>query len=89
MDPLFGLQGKRALVVGGGLGIGRESARLLAAQGASIAVLDLLESAEGAALRARLHDNCVYFRAGMEQLGFSLVPGEHAIIPVKIGRAHV
>ena len=41
MDPVFGLQGKRALVVGGGLGIGRESARLLAAQGASIAVLDL------------------------------------------------
>ncbi len=41
MDPVFGLLGKRALVVGGGLGIGRESARLLAAQGASIAVLDL------------------------------------------------
>ncbi len=41
MDLVFGLLGKRALVVGGGLGIGRESARLLAAQGASIAVLDL------------------------------------------------
>jgi len=41
MDPVFGLQGKRALVVGGGFGIGRESARLLAAQGVSIAVLDL------------------------------------------------
>ena len=41
MDTLFGLAGKRAIVVGGGLGIGRESARLLASQGAAIAVLDL------------------------------------------------
>ena len=54
---------------------------------ASVAVLDLLESDEGAALRARLADNCRYFRAGMEQLGFRLVPGEHAIIPVLLGDA--
>jgi glycine C-acetyltransferase len=56
---------------------------------ASIAVLDLLESDEGQELRARLRDNCVYFRAGMEQLGFRLVPGEHAIIPVMLGDARL
>jgi len=54
---------------------------------ASIAVLELLASDEGAALRQRLSDNCRTFRAGMEQLGFRLVPGEHAIIPVMLGDA--
>ena len=56
---------------------------------ASIAVLDLLESADGAALRARLHANGRYFRSGMERLGFRLVPGEHAIIPVMLGDARL
>ena len=56
---------------------------------ASIEVLDLLESDEGEALRQRLSDNCRYFRAGMEQLGFRLVPGEHAIIPVLLGDARL
>ncbi|MFO0747948.1 MAG: glycine C-acetyltransferase [Myxococcota bacterium] len=54
---------------------------------ASIEVLDLLESPDGAALRQRLHDNGRYFRAGMQALGFTLVPGEHAIIPVMLGDA--
>ena len=38
---LFGLEGKPALVVGGGFGIGRESALLLARAGADVAVADL------------------------------------------------
>ena len=43
-SDLFKLQGKRALVVGGGLGMGRASAELLAAVGARVAVLDIEES---------------------------------------------
>jgi glycine C-acetyltransferase len=54
---------------------------------ASIAVLDLLESDEGVNLRHTLRENCRYFRAGLERLGFTLVPGEHAIIPVMLGDA--
>jgi 3-oxoacyl-[acyl-carrier protein] reductase len=41
LDELLGLQGKCAVVVGGGLGIGRASAQLLARAGASIAVVDV------------------------------------------------
>lgn len=40
---LFGLAGKKALIVGGGLGMGRESARLLALAGASLAIVDIEE----------------------------------------------
>ncbi|MBX3268620.1 MAG: glycine C-acetyltransferase [Sandaracinaceae bacterium] len=52
---------------------------------ASIAVLDLLEGDD--ALRRRLFDNGARFRVGMEALGFSLLPGEHPIIPVMLGDA--
>jgi NAD(P)-dependent dehydrogenase (short-subunit alcohol dehydrogenase family) len=38
---VFGLRGKKALVVGGGFGIGRASALLLARVGADVAVADL------------------------------------------------
>jgi glycine C-acetyltransferase len=51
----------------------------------SVKVLDLLE--DGGALRARLRDNGRYFRGAMERLGFTLVPGEHPIIPVMLGDA--
>ena len=37
----FGLEGKAALVVGGGYGIGRETSLLLAQAGARVAVADL------------------------------------------------
>ncbi|HAR50507.1 MAG TPA: glycine C-acetyltransferase, partial [Roseovarius nubinhibens] len=50
---------------------------------ASLKVFDLLE-AEGDALRARLWDNAAYFREKMSALGFELLPGEHAIIPVML-----
>jgi glycine C-acetyltransferase len=41
-------------------------------------------AAEGDELRARLKDNMAFFRQGLEQAGFELLPGEHAIIPVML-----
>jgi glycine C-acetyltransferase len=55
--------------------------------GASIKVLELLES--GDHLRAKLHENSRYFRSGLENLGFTIVPGEHPIIPVMLGDARL
>ncbi len=51
----------------------------------SIAVLDRLQSNND--LIKQLKRNSQYFREGMTQLGFKLVPGEHAIIPVMLGDA--
>jgi glycine C-acetyltransferase len=51
----------------------------------SITVLDLLEG-NGAA-RERLRGNSRFFRSGLQDLGFELVPGEHPIIPVMLGDA--
>lgn len=51
----------------------------------SIKVLDLLESSHD--LVKKVHDNSLYFRKGMEKLGFTLIPGEHPIIPVMLGDA--
>ena len=54
---------------------------------ASLAVLELLDSAEGATLRRRLSENATRFRSAMVKLGFQLVPGQHPIIPVMLGDA--
>jgi glycine C-acetyltransferase len=54
---------------------------------ATLRVLDLIESSP--ALRVRLHANARYFRAGMQALGFDLLPGEHPIIPIMLGDALV
>ena len=51
----------------------------------SIKVLDLIESSHD--LIKRLHENTTYFRKAMTDLGFTLVPGEHPIIPVMLGDA--
>lgn len=51
----------------------------------SLKVLDLLES--GSSLRKQLIENSRHFRERMERAGFTLVPGEHPIIPVMIGDA--
>jgi glycine C-acetyltransferase len=51
----------------------------------SIAVLDLLQ--ESAELRQRLSENSAYFRNALTQAGFTLVPGDHPIIPVMLGDA--
>jgi glycine C-acetyltransferase len=50
--------------------------------GASLKVFDMLEN--GAERRARLWENAAYFRERMGALGFELLPGEHAIIPVML-----
>ena len=54
---------------------------------ASLKVLELLSGAEGAALRRRVRENGGHFRHAMAELGFTLVPGEHPIIPVMLGDA--
>ena len=50
--------------------------------GATLKVLDLLEGST--ALRDTLESNAQHFRKGMEAVGFDLVPGEHAIVPVML-----
>lgn len=40
-------------------------------------------------LRARLQSNAKQFRSGMEQAGFTLLKGEHPIIPVMLGDARM
>jgi glycine C-acetyltransferase len=52
---------------------------------ASIEALRLLDASDE--LRRKLRENSAYFRAGMSKLGFTLVPGEHPIIPVMLGEA--
>jgi glycine C-acetyltransferase len=54
---------------------------------ASLEVLALLQSDEGALLRSRVRDNGERFRSAMSALGFDLVPGRHPIIPVMLGDA--
>jgi glycine C-acetyltransferase len=53
--------------------------------GASLKVLDLLESSDD--LRARLRENTAWFRQQMTGLGFDILPGDHPIVPVMIGDA--
>lgn len=53
----------------------------------SVKVLELLASDEGHRLRQTLTDNSNYFRNQMDALGFTLVPGNHPIIPVMLGDA--
>lgn len=52
---------------------------------AGIEALRLVD--EGAGLRAQLFDNARHWRTGLERLGFTLLPGEHPIIPVMLGDA--
>jgi glycine C-acetyltransferase len=52
---------------------------------ATLKVLDMIE--HSTTLRDRLHANARHFRAGMQALGFDLIPGEHPIIPVMLGEA--
>jgi glycine C-acetyltransferase len=54
---------------------------------ATLEVIELLRSDEGAALRRRVRANGERFRRGMEAQGFTLVPGSHPIIPVMLGDA--
>ncbi|MDE1132910.1 MAG: glycine C-acetyltransferase [Ascidiaceihabitans sp.] len=54
---------------------------------AGIEAIRLVE--EGDALRARLFENAAYWRSGLTSLGFNLLPGQHPIIPVMLGEAHL
>lgn len=56
---------------------------------ASLAALELLATSEGARLRERVRANGARFRARMKEAGFTLVPGEHPIIPVMLGDARL
>ncbi|MEI4261507.1 glycine C-acetyltransferase [Roseovarius sp. D0-M9] len=49
---------------------------------ASLKMFDLVEAGDD--LRAQLWDNAAHFRTRMTDLGFELLPGEHAIIPVML-----
>lgn len=52
---------------------------------ASIKSLDLLE--KSGELREKLRENSRYFREKMTAIGYTLLPGEHPIIPVMLGDA--
>lgn len=52
---------------------------------ASLKVFEMLSSSSD--LREKLKQNSSYFREKMKSLGFTLVPGEHPIIPVMLGDA--
>ena len=54
---------------------------------AGITAIDLVEKADG--LRATLFANTDHWRAGLEALGFALLPGEHPIVPVMLGEARL
>lgn len=54
---------------------------------ASLKVLDIVEIADDR--RQRLQANSRHFREKMTQLGFTLVPGHHPIIPVMLGDAKI
>ncbi|BCZ80699.1 glycine C-acetyltransferase [Paraburkholderia terrae] len=56
---------------------------------ASLKVLELLASDEGKQLRERVRANGAHFRQAMSAHGFTLVPGEHPIIPVMLGDAQL
>ena len=54
---------------------------------AALAALDLVEAADD--LRTQLFANAAYWRAGLADAGFALLPGEHPIIPVMLGEARL
>jgi glycine C-acetyltransferase len=53
--------------------------------GATLKVLELL--AASTELRDKLGANTKFFREGMAQLGFTIPPGTHPIVPVMLGDA--
>jgi glycine C-acetyltransferase len=55
--------------------------------GAALAALDIIEAADD--LRRQLFANAAYWRAGLVDAGFILLPGEHPIIPVMLGDARL
>ncbi|AXT47630.1 MULTISPECIES: glycine C-acetyltransferase [Chromobacterium] len=56
---------------------------------ASLEVLNILKGGEGAELRAKVRRNAELFRQEMSAAGFTLVPGQHPIVPVMLGDARL
>lgn len=54
---------------------------------AGIEAIKLVE--DGGTLRAKLFESTAYWRAGLEKLGFDLLPGQHPIVPVMLGEAQL
>jgi len=54
---------------------------------ASIEVLNMLD--ESTELRDRLAKNTQFFRDGMNRLGYSILPGQHPIVPIMLHDAHL
>jgi len=52
---------------------------------ASLAALDLVESAEGVRLRGKLAANTAFFRSALQRSGFSTMGSETQIIPLLVG----
>ena len=55
----------------------------------SLEAIKIAGSSEGVKLREKLHNNAKRFRQGMTEAGFTLLEGEHPIIPVMLGDAVV
>jgi glycine C-acetyltransferase len=55
----------------------------------SLEAIKIARSGEGVKLREKLHANARRFRKGMAEAGFTLLEGEHPIIPVMLGDAVV
>ncbi|WP_437187696.1 glycine C-acetyltransferase [Planctomicrobium sp. SH668] len=52
---------------------------------ASLKALELIST--GGELRDQLRENTEYFRSAIQKVGFTIVPGEHPIVPVMLGDA--
>lgn len=52
---------------------------------ASLKVLEMLRAST--ALRDKLEDNTRFFREGITQVGYHVLPGEHPIVPIMLGDA--
>ena len=51
---------------------------------AALRAVDLLDSADGRALLDRLRSLTRRFEAGLEKLGFEIIPGEHPVVPLMV-----
>lgn len=51
---------------------------------AALKALEILDSNEGLKLLKKLHNNTLYFKNGLSDLGFETMPGNHPIVPVMI-----
>jgi glycine C-acetyltransferase len=51
----------------------------------AIKAIELVEQSND--LQEKLIENTIYFRKGLERLGFDLLAGEHPIVPIMIGDA--